>query len=98
MTANPRGGEAAQPVQTDGLGAAPANLRSGRGASIQLGYAHASLIDTLRPDIAYPGRKVRPARAVVTELYAEPCDCPDDHLEVWARIADIHTYPQDEMP
>ena len=32
MTANPRGGEAAQAVQKDGSGVAPANLRSGRGA------------------------------------------------------------------
>ena len=51
----------------------------------RIGYGHASLIGILRPELAYPGRKVARGRTVTTTLYAEPCNCPDDHVEIWVR-------------
>ena len=53
--------------------------------SILIGYAHASLIGALRPDIAYPTRKIRRGAAVITTITAAPCDCSDTHVEVWVR-------------
>lgn len=50
---------------------------------ILLGWSHASLIETLRPDIAYPSRRVRQARSVVTEIFSSPCDCSDRHIMVY---------------
>jgi hypothetical protein len=55
--------------------------------SILIGYGHASLIGALRPDVAYPKRKVRRGTAVVATITATPCDCPDAHVEVWVRHA-----------
>lgn len=55
--------------------------------SILIGYGHASLIGALRPDVAYPKRKVRRGSKVVTTITATPCDCPDAHVEVWVRRA-----------
>ena len=52
---------------------------------VRLGFAHWSALESLRPDVAYPDRKVRRARAAITEVYSSPCDCPADHLELWAR-------------
>lgn len=53
--------------------------------AVRIGYAHASLIGCLRPDVAYPGRKVRAGTRVDTSITASPCECPDDHVEVWVR-------------
>jgi hypothetical protein len=52
---------------------------------VLVGYGHASLLECLRPDLAYPGRKVRRAQVLFTQVFAQPCDCGDDHVEVWAR-------------
>jgi hypothetical protein len=52
---------------------------------IRIGYSHASLIGCLRPDVAYPDRKVRRGNRVVTTITAEPCDCADEHVEVFVR-------------
>ena len=52
---------------------------------VLVGFGHASLVDSLRPDVAYPTRKVRRAKSAVTEILASPCDCADAHVEVWAR-------------
>ena len=56
-----------------------------RPALIMIGYGHASLIGILRPDLAYPDRKVQQGKRVLTRIDAEPCACPDDHVEVWVR-------------
>jgi hypothetical protein len=57
-------------------------------SAILVGYAHASLIGSLRPDIAYPHRakgkgRIPRAKAALTTVTAKPCQCPDDHVEVW---------------
>jgi hypothetical protein len=52
---------------------------------ISIGYAHASLIGMLRPDVAYPKRKVRAGVKVHATITAAPCECPDEHVEVWVR-------------
>lgn len=54
-------------------------------AQFRVGYGHASLIDSLRPDVAYPGRRVKAARSMITTIFAKPCHCPDEHVEVWVR-------------
>lgn len=51
--------------------------------AIRIGYGHAGMIGPLRPDIIHPGRRIRRADRVVTEITTQPCDCPDDHVEVW---------------
>lgn len=52
---------------------------------IKIGYGHASMINCMRPDIAYPDRKIRTASRVYTEILKDPCPCPDEHVEVWVR-------------
>jgi hypothetical protein len=52
---------------------------------ILLGYGHASLVESLRPDVSHPTRKIRRATKVIATITAKPCDCPDDHVEVWVR-------------
>lgn len=61
--------------------------------AILVGFTHASIIGCLRPDIAYPKRKIRAGTKVHTSITAVPCDCPDDHVEVWVRGLDV---PDDE--
>jgi hypothetical protein len=53
-----------------------------------VGYAHFSLVEGLRPEIAYPDRKIRKGRQAVTTVTAAPCDCPDRHVEVWVSDDD----------
>jgi hypothetical protein len=48
-----------------------------------VGYAHASLLRGLRPDLAYPDRKIRGAKRSVTTITKDPCDCPDEHVKVY---------------
>jgi hypothetical protein len=48
-----------------------------------VGYDHASIIGCLRPDLAYPDRKIRAGKRLVTTITAEPCDCPDEHVKVF---------------
>jgi hypothetical protein len=54
---------------------------------VLVGYAHASVVESMRPDIAYPNRKVRAARSAFLEVTAVRCDCPEGHIEVWASDA-----------
>lgn len=54
---------------------------------ILIGYDHASLIDSMRPDLAYPGRKIRAGTDCVTRITATPCECGDEkgHVEVFVK-------------
>lgn len=52
-----------------------------------IGYMHSSVINGHRPDIAYPHRKIRPAKKSYCMVYSNPCPCPDDHVELWVRNA-----------
>lgn len=52
---------------------------------ILVGFGHASIIDTLRPDVAYPSRKVKVAKSIFTELLASPCTCSGLHVSVWVQ-------------
>ena len=54
---------------------------------ILIGYDHASIIGCLRPDVAYPDRKIKAGKSVVTTITAKPCDCADEHghVEVFVR-------------
>ena len=67
---------------------------------IRVGYAHASLIGSLRPDVAHPERKgktkIPRAKASLTTIYANPCQCPDDHVEVWVRPVSTENELQSE--
>lgn len=56
-----------------------------RPRGLLIGYSHASLIGCLRPDVAYPDRKIRAGKSVVTTITKDPCDCADEkgHVEVW---------------
>lgn len=60
-------------------------MSADRAGLVRLGFGHWSLVESLRPDVAYPDRKVRRARSAITEVYSSPCPCPADHVEVWAR-------------
>lgn len=55
---------------------------------IFVGYDHAGIIGGLRPDVAYPSRKIKRAKACVSTITAELCDCPDEkgHVEVFVRL------------
>ena len=55
---------------------------------IKIGYGHVGLIGSLRPDIAYPERKIRPGGRVVTTITSKPCECDDEHVEVFVRRLD----------
>lgn len=55
---------------------------------IFIGYEHASIISIHRPDIAHPGRKIRPGFKSVGTVLSNPCECADDHVEVWVRRID----------
>lgn len=55
---------------------------------ILVGYGHAAILDTLRPDITHPARKVRRARSIITTVFADPCKCADEHVEIWVRRVD----------
>jgi hypothetical protein len=54
---------------------------------IFVGYAHASIIGAMRPEVAYPDRKIRAAKRSVGDITAELCLCDDDagHVEVWVK-------------
>jgi hypothetical protein len=52
---------------------------------IRLGWTHAAVIGMLQPDIAHPGRTVRPSETAIVTLYRHPCTCPDSHIEVWVE-------------
>jgi hypothetical protein len=52
---------------------------------VLIGYTHASVVGCLRPDVAYPDRKIRAGTSVVETITARPCLCPDAHVEVWVR-------------
>jgi hypothetical protein len=51
--------------------------------NLLLGYVHASVLGQLRPEVAYPDRKVKPSQSCLTTLLREPCHCGSEHLEVW---------------
>jgi hypothetical protein len=59
-------------------------------AEVRLGYAHAGLIGSLRPDVAYPHRKIKAGSRVVTVITSKPCDCDDEngHIAIYARRID----------
>ena len=54
---------------------------------IFIGYDHAGIIGCLRPDVAYPDRKIKAGTKVHTTITAMPCDCGDErgHVEVFVR-------------
>ena len=52
---------------------------------IRAGFTHASVIGILRPEVAYPTRKVKAGEYARATIYRDPCPCPDDHVEVWVR-------------
>lgn len=54
---------------------------------IFIGYEHGGIIGCLRPDVAYPDRKIRAGTKVHTTILAKPCPCNDEkgHVEVWVR-------------
>lgn len=64
---------------------------------ISVGYSHASLIAGMRPDLAYPGRKIRAGTDCVTRITATPCECADEkgHVEVFVRRIQN---PTEEVP
>jgi hypothetical protein len=53
--------------------------------AIFVGYDHASIIGCLRPDVAYPDRRIRAGTRLVTEITRKPCPCPDDHVAVFVQ-------------
>jgi hypothetical protein len=73
----------AERVALEGLGADPPPEPPGD--PVLVGYAHASMMDSLRPDLAYPDRKVRATPEVMTAISARPCACHSEHVEIWAR-------------
>jgi hypothetical protein len=51
--------------------------------AIHVGYTHASIIRILRPDVAYPDRKVAASSAALGTTTSQPCQCPDEHVAVY---------------
>jgi hypothetical protein len=51
---------------------------AGLAGASRIGYAHASIVRLLSPS------NVSRSKAVVHAVTSELCDCPEDHIEIWA--------------
>lgn len=65
---------------------------------IFVGYTHGSIIGIHRPDIANPKRKIRQGFKSYGEVLSAPCDCSDEHVEVWVRRISNEEKTSEEVP
>jgi hypothetical protein len=49
-----------------------------------VGWAHFSLLESMRPDYVHRDRSIAGAARATTGIMGTPCDCPEVHVEVWA--------------